>query len=161
MEVQPMKNVLRAILFFALTLVAIAAMPALGAGQGEAHHSEQVVFSGTGTGTFDGTDTPFGFWVWCEAESDNPYAGRCNGAMYFYALGITRSVKGTNSEVGEDSDVYTMVVSSTDGAVACSLTNPNGPSNHGPSNEVDVVCGSPSGTGTSTTAVVNITHPPD
>ena len=156
-----MRTLVRASLFLALALAAIATLPAFAQGRGEAHHSEQVVFSGTGSGTFDDTPTPFGFWIWCEAESSNPYAGKCNGAMYFYGLGITRSVTGTNSEVGDDTDVYTLVVTSMDGAVACSLTNPNGPSTHGPTNVVDLTCSAPSGSGESTTAVVNITHPPD
>src|SRR5207245_303614 len=52
-----------------------------------ARNSEQVIFSGVAsTGSTFGS--PVGFWIWCEADSTNPYAGECNGAMYFYALGI-------------------------------------------------------------------------
>jgi len=146
------------LLFSLLSLAAILAAPgALAQSKGDAHHSEQVVFSGTGFGNFNSTDTPFGFWVWCEADSANPYAGRCNGAMYFYALGITRHVSGVITEP-QDS-LYTMTVSSSDGAIACALSNPS-PATKGPSNTVDAVCSAPSGTGASTTAVVNVTGPP-
>src|SRR5215470_1469231 len=56
-----------------------------------ANNSEQIVFSGTGSFS---TVTPFGFWIWCEGDSGNPYQGECNGAMYFYGLGITKHVAG-------------------------------------------------------------------
>src|SRR6058998_3081174 len=52
------------------------------AGQGGAQHSEQIIFSGTGFGTFNDTQSPFGFWIWCQdADSSTPYAAECNGAM--------------------------------------------------------------------------------
>ena len=51
--------------------------------------TEQVVFSGTGTfddkSPLDGT--PFGFWVWCEAEGNNPYEHECNGRSIFTLKG--------------------------------------------------------------------------
>ncbi len=123
-----------------------------------ANNSEQVVFSGGGA--FPGV-TPFGFWIWCEAQSSNPYQGQCNGAMYFYALGITKHVAGMVTEVAPD--MYEInVVSTADGSVACSLTN-TPPVTKGPKNTVEVTCTAPSAvqnmTGTSTTAVVNVTGP--
>lgn len=129
-----------------------------GQGQGP-RASEQVVFSGVASSsTFPG---PVGFWIWCEAESDNPYDDECNGAMYFYALSITRHVEGEVVELGADTEVYQMTVSSTrDGAILdCVLTNPNGEPNHGPTNTVTVSCTQPGGTATSTNAVVNVTGP--
>ncbi len=129
------------------------------AGVASAQHSEQVVFSGAGEGTFDGTDTPFGFWVWCEADSANPYAGECNGAMYFYALHLVKHVEGGVSE-GPDG-IYNMNVFSSDGSVACNLHNESATPSHGPQNTVMVDCSAPSGSGSSTNAVVNVTGPED
>ena len=67
---------------------AIPTQPAL-AGSGGANlsvgapkNSEQVVFSGVAflASSFS-NGTPAGFWIWCEADSQNPYQGRCSGAM--------------------------------------------------------------------------------
>jgi hypothetical protein len=122
-----------------------------------AENSEQVVFSGTGFGTFNNTSTPFGFWIWCEDESNNKYAGRCHGAMYYYGLGITRSVKGTIDE--NEADEYILsVFSSKDDSIDCTLQSSN-PVQHGPHNTVTVQCTAPSGSGTSSNAVVNVTGP--
>jgi hypothetical protein len=129
------------------------------AGQGADHHSEQIVFSGTGFGTFNDTPSPFGFWIWCQdADSSTPYAGECNGALYFYALGITKGVEG---EVIELSDgIYQMTVASRKGSsVSCQLTNADEELNQGPGNTVDVICTTPSGSGQSTNAVINVTGP--
>jgi len=65
--------------------------------------SQQIIFSGTGVFTDDDAPrpiTPFGFWIWCEGASSNPYQGECNGAMYFYAFGITKGVFGSVSGSG-------------------------------------------------------------
>jgi len=115
--------------------------------------SEQVVFSGvTSSGTI-------GFWIWCEAESENPYAGECNGAMYFYDLGITKHVEGEVTEPSEG--IYRMDVSSTvDSSVQCTLMN-QAEAQRGPTNTVSVTCTAPSRSGTSTSAVVNVTGPPE
>jgi len=131
-------------------------------GVAQPNNSEQVVFSGTGFGTFDGTPTPVGFWIWCEAESENPYAGECAGSMYFYALRITKHVIDAEEPgIVENADEsYTMHVASTDGSVDCFLTNEE-PTRNGPRNTVDVECGAPAGSGTSTRAVVKVTGPGD
>ena len=125
-----------------------------------ANNSEQVVFSGTGGGTFSSTSTPFGFWIWCESEGSSTqpgpqYIGRCSGAMYFYALGIVRGVQGT---VAGSSGAYMMSVSSADAAVSCALTN-TAPATKGPTNTVTVACSAPAGGGTSTNSVVKVTGP--
>jgi hypothetical protein len=121
--------------------------------------SEQVVFSGVATSgsSFPG-GSPVGFWIWCEAESTNPYAGECNGSMYFYALGVTRHVEGEIEETGED--LYQMTVSSTrDSAIIdCLLSNTDEPV-HGPRNTVQVSCSTPFGSAISNNAVVNVTGP--
>jgi hypothetical protein len=133
----------------------------------QAAASEQVVFSGTGVFTDDAVPkpiTPFGFWIWCEGASANPYHGECSGAMYFYAFGITKGVTGSVSGSGQ---VFTMNVHSRDGSVVCALTN-NAPIQSGPANMVSATCTAPAQvvdaadndtSGLSTNAVVNITGP--
>jgi hypothetical protein len=122
-------------------------------------NSEQIVFSGAGTFTYTnaspGTNA-FGFWIWCEsAEASNPYHGVCNGAMYFYGLGITKHVAGGATEISDG--VYQMsVVSTVDDTISCTLTNA-APAQKGPKNTIMVACTAPAGSGVSTTAVVNIT----
>ena len=154
-----MYKVVLSLLLFALALSVIS-QPAF------AQSSQQVVFSGTGMGTFTvGTTTkasPVGFWIWCEGASTNPYMGACNGAMYFYAFGITRPVDG--SVLGSN-QTFTMKVHSPGTTFKCALTNVP-PVTTGPTNTVHVACGaaaalsgSVSGSGTSTTSVVRVTGP--
>jgi hypothetical protein len=121
--------------------------------------SEQVVFSGVASlnSTF-ALGSPAGFWIWCESESSNPYEGNCAGAMYFYALGITKGVSGDDAITEHADGTYTMTVQSSDGSVNCSLTNFL-PVRQGPANRVDVACSTPAGTATSPNAVVNVTGP--
>jgi hypothetical protein len=114
--------------------------------------SEQVVFSGAAlNGTFDGQPTPLGFWIWCEADSTNSYAGKCNGALRFDALAITQHVTGTITEISEDHYQITVGSAST----SCVFTN-TGDLNHGPRTLVEITCFRPAGA-TSVLAVVNIT----
>ncbi len=119
--------------------------------------STQVVFSGTGSGVFNTKTTHFGFWIWCEGASSNPYVGACNGAMYFYALGITRPVTGVVTGTKPE---FVMNVHSpgTTPAVKCTLNNV-APITSGPTNTVNVACSAPSGSGASTSAVVVVTGP--
>jgi hypothetical protein len=128
---------------------------------GQPRNSEQVIFSGISSGaTSFPNGSPVGFWIWCEAESDNPYEEECNGAMYFYALGITRHVEGDVTEPSEG--IYEMLVSSTrDGAIVDCLLRNEDEAVHGPHNTVTVTCTTPGGSGTSTNAVVNVTGPPE
>ena len=115
--------------------------------------AEQIVFSGTGSSTLG----PFGFWVWSEsAEATNPYHGEVAGAVYLYALGLTKAVDGTISE-GPDG-VYHISFFSSDGSIVGTLVNAT-PVVHGPRNTVWATFSTPSGSGVSTTAVVNITGP--
>jgi hypothetical protein len=124
-------------------------------------HSEQVVFSGVAAinSTFQ-NGSPVGFWIWCEAESNNPYAGECNGSMYFYALGITKHVsdiEGVNSiEEFGDEQYRIRVRSTTDNSIDCTLESMSAPL-HGPNNAVHVSCTSPAGAADSNTAIVNVT----
>jgi hypothetical protein len=117
--------------------------------------AEQIVFSGTGNSTLG----PFGFWVWSEDEdASNPYHGEANGAIYLYALHLTKHVEGEVEEVGEGS--YRMTLSSSDGSIVATLTNVP-PVVKGPHNTVLATFSTPSGTGSSTSAVVNVTGPGD
>jgi hypothetical protein len=144
----------------ALTQTAVATASTAGVPHPSAKNSEQVVFSGVAAiGSSFPNGSPVGFWIWCEADSTNPYAGECNGAMYFYALGITRHVDDA-AEIQELSEgVYKITVASTtDSSIACTLQNAQAPSN-GPHNTVTVTCTTPSGSATSNTAVVNVTGP--
>jgi hypothetical protein len=126
--------------------------------------SEQVIFSDSGTGfgnfvnpaTKATSPTPFGFWIWCEGDSANPYQGECSGAIYFYAFGITKGVKGTVSETS--SNTYMMSVASSDGVVSCALTNVP-PITRSLTNKVNMTCSSPAGSGADSKAVVNVTGP--
>jgi len=137
-----------------LLMVAAASGSAAGA-----NNSEQVVFSGVAfqNSTFP-LGTPAGFWIWCESDSGNPYVSNCAGAMYFYALGITKHVFGDDAVTEHADGTYTLAVHSADGSVTCWLTNFL-PVRHGPANRVDVSCSAPSGTATSPNAVVNVTGP--
>ena len=133
---------LAAVLALGLPLALITQAPVA-----SAERSEQVVFSGIGSGGFG----PFGFWVWCQVETSNPYETDCNGSMYFYQLGLVKHVTGDVSEPADDQ--YQMDLASADGSVACTLTN-EPPIVSGPHNTVDASCSSPSGKGSSTNAVV-------
>jgi hypothetical protein len=129
-------------LFAAVTLALLAIGPSASA----AKH-EQVVFSGEGEGSLGEVE----FWIWCAVDESGNYDD-CNGAMAFDDLHLVRHVEGEVAEIGDD--VYQMDVASTrDGTVACTLTNVP-PILHGHANEVDIACSAPSGTATSTDAVV-------
>jgi len=133
-------------------------------GASAANSSEQVVFSKTGA--FSTTLGPLGFWVWCEAESANPYVRACSGSLYFYFFGVPRGVHGSIVESPADSGLYTMTLSSADGFISnCHLRNPNGAVS-GPMNAVNLgactVSGAPAHPGdetVTTTAVVKVTGP--
>jgi Transposase DDE domain len=103
---------------------------------------------------------PFGFWIWCEADSNNPYHSRCNGAMYFYALFPTQPAKHVAGTISEGpSGIFTMSVASSDGSAVCTLKNLVTPPTHGPSDVVSVTCSTPNFSGVSTNAVINVTGP--
>jgi hypothetical protein len=150
---------------YGVMVAACAVLLLVGGAATASAQSEQIIFSGVGFGEFNGTPTPVGFWIWCQDENPSPnaeYAGECAGAMYFYALGITKAVEGEVEE-GEPDGVYIMTVTSRKGtSISCMLTNElntDGEISQGPNNTVDVNCASPSGIGQSTNAVVNVTGP--
>src|SRR5881397_2154754 len=107
-----------------------AAMPA-----SSALH-EQIVFSGEASGAFNQVATDVGFWIWCAVDQAGSYDD-CNGAMHFDALMPSKHVDGEVTELGTgESQQYQIDVSSSDGTIACTLTNKR-PISHGPSNQVD------------------------
>ena len=127
--------------------------------------SEQVIFSGKGT--YDDSSalagSPFGFWVWCEAESDNPYVGECKGSIYIYALGLVKHVEDAEEPgITEPSEgIYVMSLASRDSSISVTLQNTD-EAVRGPRNTVIAEFTVPDvGTGTSTSAVVNVTGPGD
>jgi len=53
--------------------------------------NQQLIFQdrvGTGSGDFNGSTTPFGFWDLVSAGSSNAYGNDCAGAVYFYRLAL-------------------------------------------------------------------------
>lgn len=155
-----MKGFFRSKLFLSLAALVMVLLLTVTISQTSRVHaasSEQVIFSGVGASVF--TMIPVGFWIWCEAaDSTNPYHGKCNGAMYFYTLHITKHVDGVITE--NSNGTYFMDVQSSDGSVICSLANASPPTS-GPTNTVNIRCGPPFsfGFGVSTNAVVNVTGP--
>lgn len=125
-----------------------------------ANNAEQIVFSGVGVPPV--SSEPFGFWVWCQAEpasEHSRYDTDCQGAMYFYARGITTHVTGEVSEPEEG--VYVMDLEAPRAGLTCELSNVP-PTNSGPSNTVIGECminGEAVGGLMSADAVVNVTGP--
>ena len=124
--------------------------------------NQQLVFqdqAGTGTGTFDGSWTPFGFWIWCQTPlNSNAYGNDCAGSLYFYKLGITT---GVNGSITSTASGYSVNVSSTppNGAAAnCSFTLTT-PFSTGATNTVPLSCSSPSGSGTDSKVAIRLAPP--
>ena len=128
-----------------------AALPAAA----QPRNSEQVVFSTSGASS--PSLGQFAFWIWCEADSNNPYQGECNGSMLFNSLGTGKHVMDGSITEGPE-HIYTINVLSSDASINCTLTN-TAPAVAGPNNTIMVSCTSPSGSATVTGAVVNVTGP--
>jgi hypothetical protein len=130
-------------------------------GGAQAASSEQVVFSKTGGfGVYNGVGTPFGFWIWCEADSTNPYHGVCSGSMYFYnpAVGVGIAAQPVSGSISEPTEHrYVMSVQSLNKSISCLLSNQTVVA--GPNNSIDVKCTLPSGDAIATGAIVNVTGP--
>ncbi len=117
----------------------------------------QILFEGTGSGTFNSQEMPFGFSVRC-------YGANCVGAV---ALGSSSSVSYvTGTVVQVQQDTYMLSVSSskvpsgtlppsTSPNVACSLVNA-APITSGGTNTVTMTCSSPAGSGAATDAIVDV-----
>jgi hypothetical protein len=168
-------SVIKKVVFCAVLLlfVTTSAIPATNSGQ--------VIFSKTGAvmtlvGNSKASSTPFGFWIWCNAEAASTSKGgyqlanACQGNMYFYGLQVNaQPVLGQATEGAQG--IYTMhIVEGTfaqlssgtlNPSFTCSLTNvtPGGGSS------VNVTCsfapalGGGIGSATTTGTIVNITGP--
>jgi hypothetical protein len=136
-----------------ITVLAVAALAlALTSGVSNAGSSEQVVFSIAPT--FTESFGPFGFWIWCEAESTNPYVGECAGTIYFYGTTAVEQVA-DQAPIAEGPDgIYTISIDTSD--ISCTLTNES-PSPHGSKQKIDVSCTSPFSGSATVTGVVNVT----
>ena len=142
------------------TVLVIGILAFGGTRNASAGAAEQVIFSGVGV-TQSGPFSPVGFWVWCIAEGNGPYAEHnvCAGAMYVYAQGITVGVHGWIEET--DEGLYTMHLQSNKaGGLSATLNNPD-EAVSGPNNEVDfsVTTGAGTSSGSSDSAVVRVTGP--
>jgi hypothetical protein len=136
----------------ALTLVAAPGASPQGAG------ATQLVVSGQlPSGVTTGTLGPFGIWVWCEdPNASNPYAGECAGAMYFYDLGLTKSVGDVEGTLSLTSTSFSVELVSRDGSIDCTVSGAT--ADRGPSNTITVDCSAPAGrSGTLSNVVVRIT----
>ena len=115
---------------------------------------EQIVFSGEAHGTFSGTQTDVGFWIWCAVDQAGGYDD-CNGAMHFDQLMPSKHVDGSVTELGTgESQHYRMDVTSRDGTIVCSLEN-TPPITSGRTNRIDISCSAPSGSASTSTAVIS------
>jgi hypothetical protein len=125
--------------------------------------NQQLIFqdrAGTGSGTFDGKTTPFGFWIWCQPVSSNAYGNDCAGAVYFYHLGITVGVDGHVASFTQSGSAlaFTVTVSSVPNASKisnCIFTFLGTPS-QGASNTVTLSCNTPSGGGTDSKVAIQL-----
>jgi hypothetical protein len=119
--------------------------------------NQQLVFqdqAGTGTGTFAGQSTPFGFWIWCQtALNSNAYGNDCGGSMYFYHLGISTGVDGSIS-----GNTVTVEATPPSGTLSCTFTLPNlSTITPGATNTVALSCSTPAGTGTDSKVSIQVT----
>jgi hypothetical protein len=118
MSYSPYRNIHRALVAAcAGVLLALPVTASLAA-----NNAEQVVFSGVGVPPV--SSEPFGFWVWCQVEpasTHSHYDTDCEGALYFYARGITTHVSGEVSEPEEG--IYLMELEATRTNVQCELSN--------------------------------------
>jgi hypothetical protein len=79
----------------------------------------------------------------------------CRGSMQFDALQLSKHVDGEVTELGVgETQHYQMDIASSDGTVACTLTN-TPPITSGQTNTVDISCSSPSGSATTSTATIS------
>lgn len=124
----------------------------LGAAPAGASASEQVVMSiapqfvqGVG---------PMGFWIWCEADSTNPYLHACNGSIYLYESTAVEHVSPANAAIAEGATDGTYTISANTSDISCTLTNETADA-HGSHQVIDVSCNGGSGTAVGT---VNVTH---
>ena len=122
--------------------------------------ASQVIFSGQGV-ALEGFRSRVGYWVWCSAEGNGPYADfhACAGSVYVYRAGHTKGVHGFMTE--EPDGTYVMhLFSNHEGELEATLHNV-APPVHGPNNVVEFEITTEAGVsiGSSVDSVVNVTGP--
>ncbi len=121
--------------------------------------ASQVIFSGIGVAR-QGFVSRVGFWVWCAADGNGPYAQAhaCAGSVYVYRNNVTVGVQGFITE--EADGTYTMrVFSNHPGELSATLHNVDPDPLQGPQNTVEFEVETEAGLsiGESTTSIVNVT----
>ena len=147
-----LRNIARAFVLIVGVMVVLLGIPRV---EALPSPSQPVVFTGMGTFTYPSVtpaNRPFGFWLWCEGESSNPYEGQCKGSMYFYGMRSAKAVAGMVVEIAPNTYQIT-VASLLDTSIDCTLTNVP-PITPGFTNTVTVSCTAPAGTGVSTMTLV-------
>ncbi len=113
--------------------------------------TSQLVFEGSGSGTFNAQVMQFGFSARC-------YGANCVGALVLGGQNAAYPVTGTVSQVQQDTYMMAMSTSQiTSNAphISCSLVN-SPPLTQGDTNTVTMTCSSPAGSGVSHQALVEV-----
>lgn len=152
----------RAASFVAIAALTLSFTPTGGKTSAANEGASQVIFSGQGLALEGGFPSRVGYWVWCSAEGNGPYAEShpCKGAVYVYRAGHTKGVHGFMTE--EPDGTYTMhVFSNHEGELEGTLHNVSPEILHGPNNTVEFSLTTEFGLsiGESTDSVVNVTGP--
>jgi len=128
--------------------------------------NQQLIFqdrAGTGSGSFNGSTTPFGFWIWCQPVSSNAYGNDCTGSVYFYRLGITVGAAGHVASFQQSGDTlaFTVTVSSVPNGSKISncIFSFSGTPTEGASNTVTLTCDKPTGRGTDSKVSIQLAPP--
>lgn len=88
-----------------------------------------------------GVSNIFGFWIWCETSSSNPYNGQCGGALY-YANVATGAYVAVHVEDSAPATPGSVTVTTSDGKITCTLVPPL-TSTSGPTNTIGASCSGP------------------
>jgi len=120
--------------------------------------TNQVVFEGVGSGTFNSQAMQFGFSVRC-------YGTSCVGALVLGGPSAVSYVTGTVTQLQQDGYMMSLSATPTPNgtlpptnatpSISCSLAN-TPPITQGETNTVTMTCSSPVGSGTSTDATVEV-----
>jgi hypothetical protein len=125
--------------------------------------STQVVFSGIGFAD-DGFRSRFGFWIWCVADGNGPYADAtaCAGSVYLYRINLTVGVHGYIMR-NVDGTYAMHVHSNHPDLLSASLRNVSPELNPGPNNavEFEVLTDQGVSSGEAPNSVVIVTGPPN
>ena len=116
--------------------------------------TSQLIFEGSGSGTFNAQAMQFGFSARC-------YGANCVGALVLGGQNAAYNVTGTVSQVQQDTymmSLSTSQITPNTPHVSCSLVN-SPPMTPGETNTVTMTCSSPAGSGVSRQAMVEVVSP--